>query len=152
MAERTLGTMYFVDPRYKNTLIDEKKINVVSRFAPYETTKAKVDTHMLETTISGPSCQSCCDNCGDDKTSTHRYSRVTLGNVFNQLRKDDALPDESKILNLWYINRYKGCKEDEIESDENSDDWWFQYIIDHYKSVNFVHCTLFDEKTDYSLY
>ena len=76
-------------------------------------------------------------------------ARVTLGNVFNKLRKDGILPDNARILNLWYINRYHspGCT-NEVESDENSDQWWYDYICKTY-SVNFVSCTLFDNLSRY---
>ena len=143
------GSFFIVDPRISNRTINETKIRVTSKFDPLEIATVTVTTQTYKVHIQGPSCYSCCDQFCDH--STLKYSRATLSNVFNKLRKDGILPDPLKILDLLYINRYSSV-DDEAESEENSDYWWYHYIKENYKMVNFTSCTLFDEKKDYSLY
>lgn len=142
------GSSFIPHPLMQNKIIDETFFRVESG------ARVRVLTRGLDVTISGPTCHDCCDTCGGDDDSTHRYTRVTLGTVFNKLRRENSLPSPSKILSLWYINRYKPAVLDENEEacDENSDEWWYRYVNKHYPYLNFVSCTLFDEERDYNLY
>ena len=113
-----------------------------------------VSTHTHSVQISGGSCCSCCDNYDDSEeegcSKTDKYKRHTLSSVFNKLEEIGELPDQSKLLELWYINRHKD--DEHVVSEGKNDAWWYNYISQNYKHVNFVSCTLFDDEKSYSLY
>lgn len=141
------GSFYAANPR------SEKKITSYKHSINDSPVNIRTTTSAVY--IDGASCHSCCDECEDcddddrECVKTSKYARHTLSSVFNKLEELNQLPDPSKILDLWYINR--NAKE-ELQGEEKNDAWWFNYLIQNYKMVQFVSCNMFDEERVYGLY
>lgn len=150
MAEvyKTVTLATCINPRVDNSIINEA-------FTVINGARVEVITRKHQVSIVGASCLACCDEGCDDDTDTddcrHRtmakYARHTLSTVFNALKESARVPDEEKLLDLWYINRDASSVD---ANAEGSDLWWFNYIKEHYEDVNFISCTLFDRETNTS--
>lgn len=87
----------------------------------------EVDTYLFHVTITGATCHSCCDHICDEK----KNKRHTFSSVFNELKRLNKLPDNSKLLELFYINMDKNS----LSNVEESDSWW-KIIL--YKIINML--------------